>query len=73
MPPIVNEQKCEMCGICYDVCPSDVFYGTDLKEYPKITYPDECWHCGACMIECPKGALRLEVPLRMRPHVVKVV
>jgi adenylylsulfate reductase subunit B len=72
MPPRVIIEKCIKCGVCSEICPSDVFYGSDTKAFPNITYPEECWHCGACLIECPKNALYLEIPLAMRPHAVKV-
>ena len=34
---------------------------------PKVAYPDECWHCGACMMDCPAEAIRLNLPIWMKP------
>lgn len=65
MPPIVDKSKCNICGICVDVCPTDVYYGSKSKEIPEVTYPDECWHCNACVHDCPRGAIRLRVALPM--------
>lgn len=71
MPPRINEELCIACGQCVTICPSDVFYGTGDGDIPRVGYPGECWHCGACLLECPEEALRLEVPLAMRPPVVR--
>jgi adenylylsulfate reductase subunit B len=73
MPPIINQNDCTGCGFCIDICPSDVFRDpTTSGNPPQVTYPDECWHCGACIFECPAEAIRLQIPLAMRPHAVKV-
>jgi len=64
MPPIINESKCIKCGVCVDICSEDVFFGSKKKEFPVITYPEECWHCNACVIDCPvEGAIKLRIPL----------
>jgi adenylylsulfate reductase subunit B len=66
MPPIIDENKCHACGICVDVCPQDVFFGSEKKKTPIISYPEECWHCNACVLDCPSpGAIRLRIPLPM--------
>jgi adenylylsulfate reductase, subunit B len=64
MPPVINKKACRRCGTCAGVCPSDVFYGSEPKAFPLITYPDECWHCNACVEACPhEGAIRLRIAL----------
>ena len=63
MPPILNENKCKPCGICADVCPTDVFERGPKSELPKIKYPEECWHCNSCVLDCPQSALELRIPL----------
>jgi adenylylsulfate reductase, subunit B len=66
MPPIINQKLCTGCGVCANICPQDVFYGSRGKEAPTVTYPDECWHCNACVLDCPKeGAIQLRIPLPM--------
>ncbi len=64
MPPLFNE-KCTACFKCVEVCPGDVLRKGDAK--PVVAYPDECWHCGACMMDCKFDALRLNLPIWMRP------
>jgi len=65
MPPIINEELCNGCGKCVDICPSDVFFGTKKGEIPIVAYPDECWHENACVAECPVSAITLRIPLSM--------
>lgn len=63
MPPIIDEQKCNGCGICVNICPNDVYFGSKPKEIPLVSYPEECWHCNACVLDCPEDAIRLRIPL----------
>jgi adenylylsulfate reductase subunit B len=65
MPPIINEKKCTACGVCAEICPQDVFWGTERKKTPVISYPEECWHCNACALDCPEQAVTLRIPLPM--------
>ena len=71
MPPEINLEKCTGCGRCVDLCPVDVFFGTESfgekkGEKPVVSYPDICWHCNWCVNVCPvEGAVRLRTPLSM--------
>ena len=69
MPPVFNE-NCTGCNKCVEICPGDILREGDLK--PKVAYPDECWHCGSCMMDCPFEAVRLDLPLWMRPVTKRV-
>ncbi|MBU2498928.1 MAG: 4Fe-4S binding protein [Proteobacteria bacterium] len=63
MPPVIDPEKCNGCGICDKHCPLDVFFFQN-KEL-EVRYPAECWHCGACRQDCPTGAITIEFPLIM--------
>ncbi len=63
MPPIINAEKCNACGVCADICPTDVFYVAEKKTMPFIRYPEECWHCNSCVLDCKQKALSLRIPL----------
>jgi len=66
MPPVIDKNKCIACGTCADVCPQDVFWGSEKKKTPVISYPEECWHCNSCVLDCPvAGAIRLRIPFPM--------
>ena len=69
MPPVINEILCNRCGICYNICPQDVFsFQSKQKEVPDVAYPQECWYCGGCVVDCPKEAITLKLPLHL--HIV---
>ncbi|MBW1802082.1 MAG: ferredoxin family protein [Deltaproteobacteria bacterium] len=63
MPPVIDEDKCTGCGVCADVCPMDVFYGSEEGEMPVVTFEEECWHCNSCVLDCPVDAVSLRIPL----------
>ena len=66
MPPVIDKGLCTCCGICIEICPEEVFYGSKEGEYPSVTYPEECWHEAICVLNCPvEGAIRLRTPLPM--------
>ena len=66
MPPVINKKNCTACGTCINICPQDVFWGSELKKIPVVTYPEECWHCNACIFDCPaEDAIKLRMPLPM--------
>lgn len=62
MPPVIDKKKCTACGVCANICPMDVFWGSEKKQVPIVSYPEECWHCNACVLDCSAGAVRLRIP-----------
>jgi len=64
MPPKFNE-NCISCFKCVEICPGDI--PRESENGPVVAYPDECWHCGACMMDCLTKAIRLDLPVWMRP------
>jgi NAD-dependent dihydropyrimidine dehydrogenase PreA subunit len=65
MPPVIKQSTCTACGICVDICPTDVFFGSKEGEIPLVAYPNQCFHDSACVIDCPEGAIKLRIPLTM--------
>ena len=60
----VNQEKCVGCGTCADICNSHIFvHDRAVDRVPQVRFPDECWHCDSCVIDCPKGAIALRIPL----------
>lgn len=62
MPPVIDRNRCTVCGICVEVCPGDVMA---MDGEPVVAYPEECWHCGACFLDCPEDAISIHVPVSM--------
>lgn len=56
--PTVDSNKCEGCGECVDVCPSEVFEMQDDKSVPVNA--DECLGCESCVEVCEAGAITVE-------------
>ena len=69
MPPKFND-NCISCFKCVEICPGDILRAG--PDGPVVAYPDECWHCGACMMDCPVEAIRLDLPVWMRPVAKKI-
>jgi NAD-dependent dihydropyrimidine dehydrogenase PreA subunit len=53
----VDNEKCDGCGTCVDICPVDVFEIKEEKCY--VVNPDECLVCKACEVQCPNGAIEV--------------
>lgn len=54
----VDEDKCEGCEECVDVCPVEVFEMVDEKSSPVNA--DECLGCESCIEVCEPGAITVE-------------
>jgi NAD-dependent dihydropyrimidine dehydrogenase PreA subunit len=71
----INEEVCNGCNMCVDVCVMDVFMENEEKGKPPIVaYPEECWFDGSCVEMCPqrhKGAIRVRTPLPMKVSVLR--
>ncbi len=67
MAPVIDRKKCTKCGLCAEVCPVDVYYGSKKTEIPKVAYGEDCFFCSACMLECPQNAITLYYPLYAQP------
>ncbi len=50
--PETDMEKCNLCGICAEVCPS----GALRVEDAVLTDADKCILCSACIKMCPEGA-----------------
>jgi len=54
--PIIHDDKCRRCMICWKFCPEPAIFPTDP---PSIDY-DFCKGCGICIEECPFDAITSE-------------
>jgi ferredoxin len=53
--PVIDEQLCDGCGICIEICP----VGALLLQQGKIVFQPrvDCDYCGTCEAACPRGAI----------------
>jgi len=56
--PTVDEEKCQGCGECVDVCPVEVFELQGEKSVPVNA--EECLGCESCVEVCEPGAITVE-------------
>jgi len=54
---IVNEERCDGCGLCVEHCPVEAI---ELKKVAEIN-PAICKGCGSCISSCPRDAIDLKV------------
>ncbi len=52
---VLDESKCNGCGMCVTVCPQEVL--TLEERRARIVDRDGCMECGACARNCPSGAI----------------
>jgi len=53
--PIVDHEKCSLCGQCEVSCP----YGAITAEEKLLIDKDKCFVCGLCISRCKRGALTM--------------
>jgi adenylylsulfate reductase subunit B len=61
--PKIDYRYCNGSGICYEICPTDVFGWDEEKQMPVVAYPGECSFCCFCEIVCPEVAIDVRIPL----------
>ena len=65
-----DEQLCNGCNECVEVCMCDVFEPNPVKgKPPLVMYPEECWFGGCCVSQCSggdEGAIKIITPFQMR-------
>lgn len=64
----LDQERCNRCGYCLEVCPSDVFRHDPVTGRYFIGYRPDCQTCFTCELECPKDAVRVGPLRKPRPQ-----
>lgn len=59
MQPLIkiDENVCNRCGICSEICPETIFDKDSLTNRIFIQHIALCIHCGHCVTMCPTSAI----------------
>ncbi len=57
MPTFVYMTRCDGCGYCVDICPSDIMHIDKKYRRAYNIEPDMCWECYSCVKACPTHAI----------------
>jgi len=52
--PQIDQEKCNGCGTCADLC---VFNAIAVLQEKTLFYPELCHGCGLCSLACPQEAI----------------
>jgi Fe-S-cluster-containing hydrogenase component 2 len=53
-----DEDVCEQCGACADICPVDAL---EMGDGPPVVDEEWCIGCGVCATVCPSGAVTMKL------------
>jgi adenylylsulfate reductase, subunit B len=57
MPTFVYMTRCDGCGYCVDICPSDIMHIDPTTRRAYNIEPNMCWECFSCVKACPHDAI----------------
>ncbi len=57
MPTFVYMTRCDGCGHCVDICPSDIMHIDKVNRRAYNIEPNMCWECYSCVKACPMNAI----------------
>jgi adenylylsulfate reductase, subunit B len=57
MPTFVYMTRCDGCGHCVDICPSDIMHIDTTYRRAYNIEPNMCWECYSCVKACPHHAV----------------
>ncbi len=56
--PTIDQEKCEQCEDCIDICPTEVF--GKCEEIVVVANPQDCLGCESCIGVCVPEAIVVE-------------
>ena len=75
MPTFVYMTRCDGCGECVDICPSDIMHIDKKLRRAYNIEPSMCWECYSCVKACPHHAIDVRGYADFAPlgHSVRVI
>ena len=75
MPTFVYMTRCDGCGHCVDICPSDIMHIDPTTRRAYNIEPNMCWECYSCVKACPHNAIDVRGYADFAPlgHSVRVI
>lgn len=75
MPTFVYMTRCDGCGYCVDICPSDIMHIDKVTRRAYNIEPNMCWECFSCVKACPHHAIDVRGYADFAPlgHSVRVI
>ena len=75
MPTFVYMTRCDGCGHCVDICPSDIMHIDPTYRRAYNIEPSMCWECYSCVKACPQNAIDVRGYADFAPlgHSVRVI
>ena len=75
MPTFTYMTRCDGCGECVDICPSDIMHIDPVYRRSYNIEPNFCWECYSCVKACPQHAIDVRGYADFAPlgHSVRVV
>ena len=49
--------RCDGCGMCVDICPSDIMHIDKTLRRAVNIEPNMCWECYSCVKACDQNAI----------------
>jgi adenylylsulfate reductase subunit B len=67
--------RCDGCGECVDICPSDIMHIDTTYRRAVNIEPNFCWECYSCVKACPQNAIDVRGYAEFAPlgHSVRVL
>ena len=57
MPTYTDMTRCDGCGDCVDICPSDIMHIDPVHRRSYNIEPNFCWECYSCVKACQQHAI----------------
>jgi 2-oxoglutarate ferredoxin oxidoreductase subunit delta len=68
MPTVhIEEAGCRDCGLCVEICPTEVFEEETGKGLAKVTHQEDCIGCTSCVYLCPSHCVSVTDAQLQRP------